>query len=232
MGEKVDYKQEKFTAGIAGDGAVKKGSVDFGIEGAIYATYELAEKSIVRLDIYGASKDYFAEYGEDDFLLKLDAKLSANYTFNLNEDIALAVEGWVDARDVAAKYLSIEIGATEATTVDAFTFKLTEKAKLSNIANKDVAVVTDLSVEAYVGYTHEKFTAYADLLAKFKFDKDDNTKAFSNLYFEAGISSEAIIEGAELALVYGNNALTSSYVDFLDFENHKGAVTASCTIPF
>ena len=98
--------------------------------------------------------------------------------------------------------------------------------------------MTALSVEAYVGYEHEKFTAYADLISLFRFDSDDNTDTFSNLYFEAGISSEAIIEGAELSLVYGDNAQpfkatpTGSWVDFLDLENHKGAVTASCIIYF
>lgn len=45
-------------------------------------------------------------------------------------------------------------------------------------------------------------------------------------------------EGATLSLVYGDNAQpfkaapTKSWVDFLDLENHKGAITASCTIPF
>ena len=93
-GLKVDYKSDKVTAGIAGDGALKKSTVDFGIEGAIYATYDF-----LRLDIYGASAAYFKPTYTDDDFLKLDAKLSAEYTFKLDEEIDLKVTGWVDARD-------------------------------------------------------------------------------------------------------------------------------------
>ena len=225
-GIKVDYAADKITAGIAGDGVLKRDNIDFGIEGAIYAKYDF-----VRLDVYGASKEYFDNYGEDDPFLKLDAKLSASYKFDLNEDIALAVEGYVDARDILIEDLGIMIGATESTTVDAITAKLIETVVLANLANED-DVFVGLEVEAYVEYAHEKFTAYCDLIADFAFDNEDDTDTFNALTFEAGISSDAIIEGATLALVYGDNTQDGSYVDFLDLENHKGAVTASCTIYF
>ena len=230
---KAAYKADKLSASLAADlkailipeTAVSEKDTKFVFEVAANAAYDF-----VTLDVYVAPGALWGY--EDDKDIKLDAKLAAKYTFNLNEDIALGVEGWVDARDTLINKLALEVGAIESTTIDAFTIKLTEIAKLANLANKDLDLVTDLSVEAYVGYEHEKFTAYADLLSKFKFDKVEDTKTFSNLYFECGISSEAIIEGAELSLVYGNNKLNSSYVDFLDLENHKGAVTASCIIYF
>ena len=216
-GLKVDYASEKFTAGIGGDGALKKGDVDFGLEGAIYATYDF-----LRLDIYGASAAYFKPTYTDDDFLKLDAKLSANKTFDLNEDIALAVTGWVDARDTLIKALSLEIGSTQATTVNAFKVELSEKVTLDNLAN-DADVVTKLEASEKVTYTAEKFVAYESVAAKFDFSADEALKA---LVVKAGISSEAIVEGAEVALDYATQA------NKIAFKDSKGAVTASCTIAF
>ena len=216
-GLKVDYAADKLTAGIAGDGALKKSNVTFGLEGNIYATYDF-----VRLDIYGASRDYIDYYTEDDFLLKLDARISAGYTFDLNEDIALDVEGWVDARDTTAKYLAIEIGSTQSTEVDAFTIALAEVATLENLANSDEKFAFGLEVSEKVTYKHDKFTAYEQLTATFDFSAED---ALESLAFEAGISTDAIVENAVLALVYKS-------ADFADFEHHRGNITVSCTIPF
>ena len=221
-GLKVDYASEKLTAGIAGDGALKKGDVNFGLEGAIYATYDF-----LRLDIYGASAAYLgAPYTEDDFL-KLDAKISAKKTFDLNEDIALAVEGWVDARDTLIKALSLEIGSTQATTVDAFTIELKEVATLKNLADADKDVTVGLVASEKVTYKAEKFTAYESVAATFDFSADESLKA---LVLEAGISSTAIVENATLALVYKTLANKIAFKD--DANGSKGAITASCTINF
>ena len=221
-GLKVDYASEKLTAGIAGDGALKKGDVNFGLEGAIYATYDF-----LRLDIYGASAAYLgAPYTEDDFL-KLDAKISAKKTFDLNEDIALAVEGWVDARDTLIKALSLEIGSTQATTVDAFTIELKEVATLANLADADKDVAVGLVASEKVTYKAEKFTAYESVAATFDFSADESLKA---LVLEAGISSTAIVENATLALVYKTKAAKIAFKD--DANGSKGAITASCTINF
>lgn len=221
-GLKVDYAADKITAGIAGDGVLKKADIDFGIEGAIYATYDF-----LRLDIYGASKEYFDNYGEDDAFLKLDAKLSANYTFDLSDDIALAVTGWVDARDTLIKALSLEIGSTQATTVDAFTIELKEVATLANLADADKDVAVGLEASEKVTYKAEKFTAYESVSAKFDFSADESLKA---LVLEAGISSTAIVENATLALVYKTKAAKIAFKD--DANGSKGAITASCTINF
>jgi hypothetical protein len=222
-GLKVDYAQEKFKAGIAGDGTLKKADIDFAIEGAIYASYAFAEAGSVRLDIYGASKQFFG-YADEDFFLKLDAKVLAEYKFDLSDDIALDVTGWVDARDITIKDIYFEIGAEEATTIDAFDLFLGEYVNLFNIAN-DADVITTLTVDAKVTYNHEKFTAWAEVESSFIFDKDDATDTFASCGFECGISSDAIIEFATVALVYKG-------ADFVNFEDFKGNVTASVTIPF
>ena len=224
-GLKVDYAADKLSAGIAGDGALKKGDVDFGLEGAIYAQYDFSEDGNVRLDIYGASKEYIPYYAEDDFLLKLDAMVSAGYKFNFNEDVALDVKGFVDVRDIAQKNLMLVVGAEESTSVNAFDFYASETLLTLFLANKDIDPIFTLLLDFKVTYNHEKFTAWAEIEPSFLFDTDDSTDTFSMLEFNCGISTDAIIEGAVLKLVYKD-------ADLAHFKDAKGNVTASCTIPF
>ena len=224
-GLQVAYEQEKLTAGIGGDGALKKGSVDFGVEGSIYADYAFAEEGNVRLDIYGASKGYIPYYGEDDFLLKLDAMVSAGYKFTLSDDIVLDVNGFVDVRDIVHENLLVGIGAEESTSIKAFDIYASETLAIIGLANKDIDPLFVLMLDFKVTYNHEKFKAWAELEPSFLFDTDDSTDTFSMLEFNCGISSDAIIEGAILKLVYKD-------VDLLDFENARGNITASCTITF
>ena len=224
-GLKVDYAADKLSAGIAGDGALKKGDVNFGLEGAIYAEYAFAEEGSVRLDIYGASKEYIPYYAEDDFLLKLDAMVSAGYTFTLSDDIALDVAGFVDVRDIVNSNLHLTVGAEESTSVDAFDFYASEAFMAVGLADADIDPIFMLVLDFKVTYNHEKFKAWAEIEPSFLFDADENTDTFATLEFNCGISSDAIIEGAVLKLVYKD-------VDFLDFENNKGNITASCTISF
>lgn len=224
-GLKVDYAADKLSAGIGGDGALKKGDVNFGLEGAIYAEYAFAEEGSVRLDIYGASKEYIPYYAEDDFLLKLDAKVSAGYTFTLSDDIALDVAGFVDVRDIVNSNLFLTVGAEESTSVNAFDFYASEAFMAVGLADADIDPIFMLMLDFKVTYNHEKFKAWAEIEPSFLFDADENTDTFATLEFNCGISSDAIIEGAVLKLVYKG-------VDFLDFENNKGNITASCTISF
>ena len=224
-GLKVDYAADKLSAGIAGDGALKKGDVNFGLEGAIYAEYAFAEEGSVRLDIYGASKEYIPYYAEDDFLLKLDAMISAGYTFTLSDDIALDVAGFVDVRDIVNSNLFLTVGAEESTSVNAFDFYASEAFMAVGLADADIDPIFMLVLDFKVTYNHEKFKAWAEIEPSFLFDADENTDTFATLEFNCGISSDAIIEGAVLKLVYKD-------VDFLDFENNKGNITASCTISF
>ena len=209
------YEADKLAVDAEVDLAYFGAAEKFAFEAAANATYDF-----VTLNVYLAPGAFFGYADEDP--LKLDAKLSAKYTFNLNEDIALAVTGWVDARDTLVKALSLEIGSTQKTTIDAFAIELSEVATLKNLANADVDTKVELTASEKVTYTHEKFTAYEKLTAKFDFSADE---ALKSLAFEAGISSKAIIEGATLALVYNK-------VDFVKFSANRGLVTASCTINF
>ena len=221
----VDYAADKLSAGIAGDGAIKKDAINFGLEGAIYAEYAFAEEGSVRLDIYGASKEYIPYYAEDDFLLKLDAMISAGYKFTLSEDIVLDVNGFVDARDLVQESLLIAIGAEESTSIKAFDIYASETFVMFGVANKDLDPLFTLLLDFKVTYNHEKFTAWAELEPTLLFDNDADTDTFAALDFNCGISTDAIIEGATLKLVYKD-------ADLLHFKDAKGNVTASCTIPF
>ena len=157
--------------------------------------------------------------------LKLDAMLYAAYTFDLSDDIALDVDGYVEVRDALyGDLMALYVGSSQATSIDAFTFSLAEDAAMYNLANDD-DLITTLDITAKVTYTHEKFTAYVKLTPSFLFDTIDATDTFYAFGLEAGISSEAIVEGAKLALVYKN-------VDLIDFSANRGLITASCTINF
>ena len=192
---------------------------EFAYEAAANATYDF-----VTLNVYLAKGSLFGYADEDP--LKLDAKLSAAYTFALNEETNLKVTGYVDARDALVEALKLTIGSTQSTTVDAFTIELSEKATLDNLAN-DADVVTKLEASEKVTYKAEKFTAYESVAVKFDFSADEALKA---LVLEAGISSTAIVENATLALVYKTLANKIAFKD--DATGSKGAVTASCTINF
>ncbi|MBR2282777.1 MAG: hypothetical protein IJ863_09175, partial [Spirochaetales bacterium] len=217
-GFKAAYAADKLSADIGTDLVVKRADVDFGFEAAANATYDF-----VTLNVYAASGTYFSYADEDP--IKLDAKLSAAYKFDFNENVALDVTGFVEVRDALEKSMLLSVGATEATTVDAFKFEFAETADFYFLALEDTDAMTTLEISAKVTYTHEKFTAYAKLVPAFIFDTDENTDTFAALDFECGISSDKVVEGAVLALTYKG-------ADFIDFENYKGAVTASCTINF
>ncbi|MBR5668098.1 MAG: hypothetical protein IKX15_00640, partial [Spirochaetales bacterium] len=213
---KAAYAADKLAVDAEVDLAYLGAAEKFAFEAALNATYDF-----VTLNVYLAPGAFFAPAYTDDDPLKLDAMLSAAYTFDLSDDIALAVDGYVDARDTLIKDLVLYVGSSQSTTVDAFTIALSEDAEIDNLANDaDVAVL--LEVAEKVTYKHEKFTAYEKLVASFDFSAE---KALESLAFEAGISSTAIVEGATLALVYKN-------VDFIEFSANRGLITASCTINF
>ena len=218
-GFKAAYAEEKISADAALDlqYIAIPDHEKFVFEAAANAKYDF-----VTLNVYLAPGALWGYAGNDAEALKLDAKLSAAYTFDLSDDIALAVTGYVEATDTLVKALALEIGSTQATTVDAFKVELSEKATLANLAN-DADVAVGLEASEKVTYTAEKFVAYESVAAKFDFSADEALKA---LVVKAGISSEAIVEGAELALEYATLA------DKIAFKDSKGSVTASCTIYF
>ena len=215
---KAGYAADKLSASLASDVAYVGAEEKFAFEAAANVTYDF-----VALDVYAAPGAFFPGYTDDD-PLKLDAMISAAYTFDLSDDIALDVTGYVDARDILIEDFVLYVGSTQATAVDAFTFALSEDATFINLANDDDLIVL-LDIAAKVTYTHEKFTAYVKLAPSFMFDKDDDTDTLYTFGLEAGISSDAIVEGAVLALTYKR-------VDLIDFSANRGLITASCTINF
>ena len=218
-GFKAAYTEEKLAVDAALDlqYIAIPDNEKFVFEAAANAKYDF-----VTLNVYLAPGALWGYAGDDAEALKLDAKLSAAYTFDLSDDIALAVTGYAEAKDTLVKALALEIGSTQTTTVDAFKVELSEKVTLDNLAN-DADVVTKLEASEKVTYTAEKFVAYESVAAKFDFSADEALKA---LVVKAGISSEAIVEGAELALEYATLA------NKIAFKDSKGSVTASCTIYF
>ena len=213
---KAAYKADKLSADAEVDLAYA--AEEFAYEAAANATYDF-----VTLNVYLA-KGSLVGYADED-PLKLDAKLSAKYKFDLNEDIALDVTGYVEARDTLVEALVLYAGSTQATKIDKLGVALAEDLEIDNLANdNDVAIALDLSAD--VTYTEEKFEAYAGVTASFDFSAED---ALAALGFQCGISSEAIVEGAVLALDYVNNYAKATKIAFKDT---KGAVTASCTINF
>ncbi|MBR1583145.1 MAG: hypothetical protein IJ663_05310 [Spirochaetales bacterium] len=252
-GFKAAYAIDTISADLATDvkymiipeTAVTEKKSTFLFEAAANAELNFVENLPITVNVYatpgalftwdGSNAKYVDDYSES---LKLDAKVAAGYTIDINDDIALDVSAYAEVRDALIPAMTLEIGASEGTTIDAITVKLSETVAFDNLANKDLDTEIGLTVDAYVEYAHEKFTAYGDLVAALAFDKNDATDTFTGLYFEAGISSDAIIEGATLSLVYGDNSQpfraipSASWVDFLDLEHHKGSVTASCVIYF
>ena len=221
-GFKAAYAADKFSAFVGTDLQYLKAGDEgkFAFEVAANATYDF-----VSLDVYVAPGAFFGALGyTDDDPIKLDAMVSAAYTFDLTDDIALDVDGYVEVQDALIKAMTLYAGSSQSTTVKAFTFTLSEDVEIDNLADKDLDVAVILDLAAKVTYTHEKFVAYCKLNTTFNFALDE---ALTTLGVEAGISTEAIVEGAKLALVYKN--ATAGYVAFKDT---KGSVTASCTISF
>lgn len=221
-GFKAAYTADKFSASLGTDlqYIAIPDNGKFAFEVAANATYDF-----VSLDVYLAPGAFFGALGyTDDDPLKLDAKVSAAYTFDLTDEIALDVDGYAEVRDALIKGMTLYVGSSQKTTVKAFTFELSEDLEIDNLANSDVDVAILLDLGAKVTYTHEKFVAYCKLNTSFDFSADE---ALYELGVEAGISTEAIVEGAKLALVYKN-----ATDDMVAFKDTKGSVTASCTISF
>ena len=227
---KASYASDKVDAGLAADLQYNVPAEQFLYEVSAYADLKFVENWPISINVYatpgalttGGALPYAGDYAKS---LKLDAMVSTSGKIDFNEDTSLGIDAYVEVRDAVIPALYLEVGADESLTVDAFTFAFGEYVGLHNLANEDLKVYTTLNLLAKVTYTHEKFTAYAKVTPGFLFDDVDSTDTVSTVGFECGISSDAIVEGADLALTYKG-------ADFADFENNKGVVTASCTINF
>ena len=223
MAGKASYAADKFSADVAADLGIKKDGNNLAFEVAANATYDF-----VTLNVYAANGSYFSY--ADDQPVKLDAKLSAKYTFDIDAEKGSKVDvtGFVEAKDALIKALELKAGATETLAIDKLSVALGETVTLKNLANEDLKVTTTLDLSAKVTYTADKFTAYAQVKPSFLFDDVDSNEVLTALGVECGISSTAIVENATLALTYKK----ADFAKAGDAVKAKGTITASATISF
>lgn len=220
-GAKAGYASDKFTAGIGFDAMYDDET--FMYEAAANAKFTVIEKLDVKLDVYatpGALIPVFAAYaGDDAKKMKLDAKLSSGYTFDINENTEVGVTGYVEVTDALIDGREITISATESA-------KLLEKKALELSLTETYQVYAKiLDLVASVKYTAEKFVATAKLSPSFKFG--DEAK-LTKLGFECEIYSEAIIENAKIGLKYSG----ADFVKAGDTIKKAGTISAYATISF
>ncbi len=201
---KAAYAADKLSADVAGELAVKDSKVD--VEAAANASYDFV---YANLYLYTLAADRDA-----DVKPYLDAQVGAGYTFG--EDVTVAVNGYVDAVNVLADGREIEVGADATATVAPVSFHL----------NASYAIYAkEVGLTAKVTYTHDVFTAYAQLKSAIAIDADP---ALTKLAPEVSVSTSKIVENATLALTWKG-------ADFAKVgENVKalGAITASAKIAF
>ncbi len=222
---KASYAADKLSADVAADLGIKRDGNDLAFEVAANATYDF-----LTLNVYAANGSYFSY--ADDQPIKLDAKLSAKYTFDIDAEKGSKVDvtGFVEAQDAIVKALVLKVGATETLAIDKLSIALGETLSMFNLADADIKVVTRLDLTASVTYTAEKYKAWATLKPSFQFDDVDSNKTLTAFGFECGISSTAVIENATVALTYkGADFAQKPTADEI---TAKGAITASATITF
>lgn len=227
-GASASYSADILDAVIATDIALKKNNVDFAYEVLGKVDLKVVEDLPIYVNVYATPgalagiAGYTGDYAET---MKLDAKVGANYTIEVDEDIAVEIEASAEVTDALIDGREFDIYAGESATIDAFTVSLAEEYYI---------FAKELYISADVEYAAEKFTAYAGLGVAFQF-ADSDADALMTVPFKCGISSDAIIEGAELSLAWEGNNRDPYYgymLNFADFENDKGSITAACKIAF
>ncbi len=221
---KVAYDDEdKIAASAAVDFSLGLFSVEdvdpeVGFEAAAAAKYDFAS-----LDLYLYSVDKFEN-------VILDTKLAASKTFEEKYTVGGSFElnnAADDKRNAGVDKVDVNGGKREYTLavdgeaiVDAFTFGATFsygfEAQLMKIG-------------ATVKYTHEMFTANVGA----NFEKTIEVEKSSRFYITAGISSDAVIDNATLALTYGKGS--SGDLNLLKDQNtsqNLGKITASAKVSF
>ena len=184
-GASAAYEADKLNAYVGADARYDAG---FAFEALASASYAINEDGVVGADAYVV--DGQSAYSVKE-ALSLDADVWAKYNLTVNDDIAVALTAKVDARNILVEdYREIIVSATQATTIDKFGIALKEFYLVFGKA---------LSIDAFVDYTAEKFYAWAEVVPVFDFTADP---ALVSLGFECGISTDAIIDKAELGLKY------------------------------
>ncbi|MDT3389167.1 MAG: hypothetical protein LIR25_01010 [bacterium] len=191
------YKSDRLTADFATDLRIvrKGGKNKFEYEVSFDSTYTINDRGSLELSIYAApgiltssGKKYADSYKNT---VKLDSRLLAKYKFDLN-GTEIKTESYVDIRDSVINAREIELY-----TEQSFKIMNDKLALKSSQSYKIFSSVLELTAKAT--YTHEKFETWVALTSlAYNF----NEKEFSAFNVSCGITSEAIIENAEIGLTY------------------------------
>ncbi len=215
------YSQDKLSASLAVDFQtvlVKDQDAKVGVEASAAASYDFVSLNA-----------YFYIMDKENAIL--DAKVAANKTFEIDENVSVTVKGSFEANNVADKtrdakdYTTKQINdgkqeftpALEAScTVDKFTFGAGASYGIKAKA---------LAINGSVKYAPEEFTAEV----KGTFKKTIEVEKSNVLTLEASISSDKVIDGATLSLAYaGSKNLLKDQTKTQEF----GKITASAKVEF
>lgn len=215
------YSQDKLSASLAVDFQtvlVKDQDAKVGVEASAAASYDFVSLNA-----------YFYLMDKENAIL--DAKVAANKTFEIDENVSVKVTGSFEANNVADKaryatdYTQQNKGKQEFTpaveascTVDKFTFGAGASYGIKAKA---------LALNASVKYAPEEFTAEA----KVGFSKTIEVEKSNVLTLEASISSDKVIDGATLSLAYADSE--NLLKDQSNAKAQKlGKITAGATVKF
>lgn len=222
-GVKAAYEADSLTADVGFDAMYDDGA--FMYEAAANAKYNVNDKCSVTLNVYATPGKLIpllnAYAGDDADKLKLDAKLSSGYTFEIDENTEVGVTGYVEVTDALIDGREITISATESAKLlekKALELSLTETYKI-------YAKTLDLILSAK--YTAAKFVATAKISPSFQFANKD-ADALTKLAFECEIYSDAVIENARIGLKYYG----ADFVKAGDSIKKVGTISAYATISF
>ncbi len=221
------YSQDKLSASLAVDFQTvleKDKDAKVGVEASAAASYDFVSLNA-----------YFYIMDKENAIL--DAKVAANKTFEIDENVSVTVKGSFEANNVADKtrhakdYTTRQINngkqeftpALEAScTVDKFTFGAGASYGIKAKA---------LAINGSVKYAPEEFTAEV----KGTFKKTIEVEKSNVLTLEASISSDKVIDGATLSLAYAGSKNLLKDQTGAEEEAKKqtfGKITASAKVEF
>ena len=209
-GASATYAADKLNAYVGADAMYDAG---IAFEALASASYAINEDGAVGADAYVV--DGQTAYNDKE-KLSLDADVWAEYNLAVNDDISVALTAKVDARRILLDTREITVSATQETTIDKIGISLVEQYAIYNKL---------LLIDAFIDYTADKFYAWTEVTPMFAFDDDP---ALFALGFECGISTDAIIDKAELGLKYTG----ADFAKAGDTVADKGLVTAYVKIGF
>ena len=195
------YAADKLSVDAAAEVAINDSKVD--VEAAANAKYDFVYANVY---FYTLAADRDASVKA-----RLDAKVGAGYTFA--GDVEVKVNGYVDAERVLADDREITVGADATATIAPVS--VSGKASYGIYGKK-------LALEGKVTYTHEVFTAYAQLKSALTIGADP---ALTSLKPELSVSTDKVVENATLALTWKG-------AEFAGASKENGKVAASATIKF